>query len=159
MECLVSEHDMRGCNIFIFTNNSTTKAAFWKGISQSEALHDLVLCLKVLELKHAITLHVVHVSGKRMIAEGTDGLSCADHGEGMMLGKDICTFIPLHLDPGVREPRVVNWLEDVTRGLDFEMLTPEGWFANAHNPGNFIWTVPPAAAKVVVEQLGFIRLE
>jgi hypothetical protein len=141
---------MRGCEIFIFTGNSTAEAAFWKGTSQSEAVFELVLRLKILELKHDITLHVMHISGKRIIAEGTDGLSHTNHGEGVtMLGKDICTFIPLHLDPAVRESKV----------SDFEFLTPNGWFDNAHQPDNFIWTVPPAAAEVVVKQLGFIWLK
>jgi hypothetical protein len=47
----------------------------------------------------------------------------------------------------------------VTQGLDFTWLTPEGWFLDAHAGGNFIWSVPPAAAEVVVEQLGFARLK
>jgi hypothetical protein len=103
-ERLVSEKDLTGSEIFIFTDNSTAEAAFWKGTSQSEALFELVLRLKVLELKHDVTLHVVHVSGKRMIAEGADDLSRAYHGKGVMLWKDICCFIPLHLNPVTREP-------------------------------------------------------
>jgi hypothetical protein len=150
---------MGGSEFFIFTDNSTAEAAFWKGTSKSPLLFELVLRLKELEIKRDVQIHVVHVSGKRMIAEGSDGLSRADHGEGVMLGKDIRTFIPLHLDPVVREPRVENWINDVTRGLDFTVLKPSGWFDDAHNDGNFVWTVPPAAGEVVVEQLGFIRLK
>jgi hypothetical protein len=75
LERLILGHDMRGSKIFIFTNNSTAKAAFWKGTSKSEALFELVLHLKELELEHNLQLHVMHVSGKHMIAEGTDGLS------------------------------------------------------------------------------------
>jgi hypothetical protein len=134
LECLLLEHDMRGSKMFIFTDNSMAEAAFWKGSSKSEPLFDLVLCLKELEMKYNIQLHVIHVSRKRMITEGTDGLSRADHGKGVMLGKDIHTFIPLHLDPIVREPKVSKWLQDMTWG---------GWFDNAHSWGNFIWTVPP----------------
>ena len=159
LERLVVEHDMRGSEIFIFTDNSTAEAAYWKGTSQSEALFELVLRLKELEMIYDLQIHLCHISGKRMIAEGTDGLSRADHGEGVMLGKDIRTFIPLHLDPVTREPKVLDWLKDVTRGLDFEFLNASGWFDDAHNPGNYIWSVPPAAAEVVVEQLGFIRLK
>jgi hypothetical protein len=159
LERTVEEHDMHGCEIFIFTDNSTAEAAFWKGTSKSRLLFELVLRLKELELKHGLQLHVVHVSGKRMIAEGTDGLSRADHGEGVLLGKDIRFFIPLHLDPTVREPKVSEWISDVTRGLDFKVLKPSGWFDDAHNDGNFVWTIPPAAAEVVVEQLGFVRLK
>jgi hypothetical protein len=159
LERLVLEHDMRGSEIFIFTDNSTAKAAFWKGTSKSEPLFELVLRLKELELEHDLQLHVVHVSGRCMIAEGSDGLSRADHGEGVMLGKDIRFFIPLHLDPVRREPKVGEWIWDVTRGLAFETLNPSRWFDNAHKPGNFVWMVLPAAAKVVVEQLGFICLK
>ena len=135
------------------------KAAFWKGTSKSKALFELVLCLKELELEHNLQLHVVHVSGKCMIVEGTDGLLCADHGEGVMLGRDIRYYIPLHLNPIEREPKVKSWIEDVTYGLDFKTLEPSGWFDDAHEFGNFVWNVPPAAAEVVVEQLGFARLK
>jgi hypothetical protein len=63
-----------------------------------------------------------------MIAEGTDGLSQADHGEGLMLGRDIHFFIPLHLDPIAREPKVSEWISDMTSALEFKVLTPSGWF-------------------------------
>jgi hypothetical protein len=77
-----------------------------------------------------------------------------------MLGKDIHTFILLHLDPVIREPKVAEWLEDVTWGVNFGTLDPNGWFDNAHKPaGNFVLIVLPTAAKVVIEQLGFIHLK
>ena len=72
-----------------------------------------------------------------------------------MIGKDIWNYIPLHLDPIDRELKVLEWIEDVTRGLNCIVLTPTGWFDDAHDFGNFVWTVPPATAEVVVEQLGF----
>jgi hypothetical protein len=59
----------------------------------------------------------------------------------------------------VQEPKLTTWIEDVTRDLGFKTLTPSGWFYDAHIDGNFVWTVPPAAAEVVVEQLCFIRLK
>jgi hypothetical protein len=86
---MVVEHKLRGSEIFIFTDNSTAKAAFWKGTSISEALFKLVLRLKELELDFNLHLLIVHVSGRRMIAVGVDGLSRADHGKGGMRGKDI----------------------------------------------------------------------
>jgi hypothetical protein len=90
-----------------------------------------------------------------MIAQGTDGLSRADHSEGVMEGKDMKAFIPLHLSPSSREPKVREWFEEVAKGLEFSWVTPEGWFNEAHAKGNFIWSAHPAAAEVVVEQLGF----
>jgi hypothetical protein len=156
---MVIKHDMRGSKIFIFTDNSMAEAAFWKGTSKSKLLFELVLRLKELEMDYDLHLHIIHVSGKRMIAEGTDGLSCADHGEGVMLGRDICWYIPLHLNPIEREPKVGSWIADVTHKLNFKILEPSGWFDDAHKAGNFVWVVPPAAAEVVVEQLGFARLK
>jgi hypothetical protein len=43
LERVVVEHDMRGLEIFIFTDNSTAEAAFWKGTSKSRLLFELVL--------------------------------------------------------------------------------------------------------------------
>ena len=64
-----------GAEVFMFTDNSTTEAAFWKGTSHSKKLCELVLRLKELEMAHGMILHVIHVSGKRMIKSGIDGLS------------------------------------------------------------------------------------
>jgi hypothetical protein len=112
---MVVEHGLGGSEIFIYTDNSTAEAAFWKGTSKSEALFELVLRLKEIELDYNLHLHIVHKSGRWMIAEGTDGLLRADHGERvLMLGKDICAFIPLNLNPIEREPKIKSWIEDVT---------------------------------------------
>ncbi len=49
----------------------------------------LILRLRVLEMKTGMILHLVHVSGKRMITQGTDGLSRGDHSSGVMKGLDM----------------------------------------------------------------------
>ncbi len=46
----VTKHDLRGYDIFIFTDNSTDEAAIWKGSSKTVQLFELVLELKVLEV-------------------------------------------------------------------------------------------------------------
>jgi hypothetical protein len=93
-----------------------------------------------------------------MIAQGTDGLSRADHSTGVMQGFDIRGWIPLHLSVLDRESRLAPWLRQLTQGLIFETLDAEGWFTTGHGRGNFIWSPPPAAAEVVIEQLGKARL-
>jgi hypothetical protein len=68
---LVQTESLGGYEIYMFTDNSTAEAAFWKGTSVSPQLFELfelVLRLKRLELEHDIILHVIHISGKRMIA-------------------------------------------------------------------------------------------
>jgi hypothetical protein len=155
----VRDKELEGCELFIFTDNTTAEAAFWKGSSKSRKLFDLVLRLRKLEMEHDMIIHVVHVSGKRMIAQGTDGLSRADHSEGVMQGRPMMDYMPLHLNPLVRDARLKPWLNEVTRDLDARYLSPEGWFEEGHGYGTYIWTAAPAEAEVVVEQLGRARLK
>jgi hypothetical protein len=89
-----------------------------------------------------------------MIAQGTDGLSRVDHSTGVMQGRDIRDWVPLNENAFSREPKLTSWFEDVTKRLQFQTLTPEGWFTTGHEYGNFIWAPPPAAADVIVEQIG-----
>jgi hypothetical protein len=159
IERSVEAHDLNGSKLFIFTDNQTAESAFWKGHSSSPKLFDLVLRLRKLEMTHGIKLHVIHVSGKRMIAQGTDGLSLADHSTGVMTGCDITNWVPLNEGALFREPRLKTWLTQVTRGMIFCTLSPEGWFTEGHGYGNYIWAPPPAAADVVVEQLGKARMK
>jgi hypothetical protein len=150
---------LQGHEIFLFTDNSTAESAFWKGTSGSEKLFKLALRLKHLELDYDMILHVIHVSGKRMIAQGTDGLSRADSSGGVMSGSPMEDFVPLHLGPLQREPKLRKWLEEITTGLNAHFLTPNKWYTTGAERVTFIWTPPPAAADVVVEQLGRARLK
>ena len=155
----VKTRQLKGFELFIFTDNSTAENAFWKGTSTSPRLYLLVLKLRILEQAYGLLLHVVHVSGKRMIAQGTDGLSRANHSLGVMKGVDIKYFVPLNLDPLEREPTLRKWLADLTKNLECTFLEPKDWFGAGHGRGTYIWTAPPAAADVVVEQLGRARLK
>jgi hypothetical protein len=51
---MVEERDLRGFELFIFTDNSTAENAFWKGTSTSPRLCDLALKLRKLEQKHGL---------------------------------------------------------------------------------------------------------
>jgi hypothetical protein len=154
LERAVVAHGLSGSELFIFTDNQTAESAFWKGHSSSPELFKLVLRLRRLEMTQDLIIHVIHVSGKRMISVGADGLSRADHSTGVMQGKDIKDWVPLNQDALFREQKLVGWLAWVTEGMKFETLGPEGWFTTGHGDGNYLWAPPPAAADVVVEQLG-----
>jgi hypothetical protein len=145
--------------LFIFTDKSTAENAFWKGTSMSRPLFEVVLELRTLEHKHDLLLHVVHVSGNRMILQGTDGLSWADHSQGVMQGLGMVAFMPLHQDPFDREPWLLKWVEELLAGLDADFLTQEDWSDKGYGHGTFVWSAPPVAAGVVVEQLGRDRLK
>jgi hypothetical protein len=44
-----------------------------------------------------IIIRVIHVSGKRMIKVGVDGVSRGDLNAGVMAGANMLSFVPLHL--------------------------------------------------------------
>ena len=148
-----------GAEVFLFTDNSTAESVYFKGNSSSRKLFDLMLRLRKLEMDASLILHVVHVSGSRMIEEGGDGGSRGDLTQGVMSGRPILEYIPLHLSAPEREPGLVAWVRswwDPEYG-PLTILRPEGWFEEGQQDGNFVWVPPPAAADVVVEQLGEAR--
>ena len=57
------------------TDSATVEGCLYKGNSLSEKLFDLVVRLKALEMQTGARIIVTHVLGKRMIAQGTYGLS------------------------------------------------------------------------------------
>ena len=60
-------------------------------------LHQLVLQLRKAEMKFNFILHVVHVSGTWMIAQGMDGLSRGSFLEGLAPGGNMLAFIDIAL--------------------------------------------------------------
>ncbi len=61
------------CKIFLFMDDSTAEGACYKGNSLSLTLFELVVRLQMLVMRAGLILHFILVSGKRMIAQGTDG--------------------------------------------------------------------------------------
>jgi hypothetical protein len=166
---------LKDCRVFFCTDNSTVESAIYKGSSGSEKLHALVVRYHCLESKYGITVTTSHVSGKRMIAQGADGLSRGLLNEGVMAGDSIISFVPFHLSAVERSPAVFDW---VSSWADEEvlLLSPEGWFERGHDQiggqvrpdgfwcpefkrGCYLWAPPPAAADVALEELRVARLK
>ena len=57
-----------------------------------------------------VIIHLVHISGRRMIVSGVDGLSRGDITKGVMRGEDILSFVLLNLGAHERSPAVVDWI-------------------------------------------------
>jgi hypothetical protein len=74
-----------------------------------------------------MTIPVVHISGKRMIAQGTDGCSHGLLMEGVMSGANILTFVNLAKGGIKRHPPLLSWIQSWTDRSDLKPLTPEGW--------------------------------
>jgi len=141
--------------LFMFTDNTTAEAAFYKGTSSSQKLFDLILRLWKIQMQGGVVLHVIHIAGTQMISQGTNGLSRGSLTDGVMQGCNILSFIPLHLDPRTRDKRLTAWVISWFGAFgDYQWLEPEGRFKEGQGMGRFVWTPPPAAADVAVELLG-----
>ena len=78
LESLLQERSkgrLEGCVVFYFTDNLVSYYIINGGSSRSPGLHALVLEIKELAASLGCHLEVVHVPGKMMIVQGTDGLS------------------------------------------------------------------------------------
>ncbi|KAL7574181.1 hypothetical protein ACA910_014857 [Epithemia clementina (nom. ined.)] len=143
-----------GSELFIFTDNSTTESAFYCGTSKSKLHFDLVLRLHRLEMQGQLFINVIWIAGTRMIEQGTDGLSRGDLLSGVLAGKDMLDFVPLHRSAEERHPGLVQFLMGTMHALFPALhLDPSGWFDNAFKPGNYVWTPPPSIALEALEQL------
>ena len=114
-----------------------------------------------------------------MIEQGTDGLSRGDMLEGVLMGDEMTSHIPLAESALERSSSLRGWLDSWFSGgkeIDIELLDGEGWFERGHDiiggtynsdrkwipnykSGNFIWAPAPAGAKCAAQQLRQARLK
>lgn len=154
VEELANEGRLEGKEVFLFTDNSVSERAYFKGTSKSKTLFMLVLKLRRLELTGKFKLHLIHVAGTRMIDTGIDGLSRGDESTGIMAGIAMLDFVPLHLTAVAREPRMTDWIRSwVPDNMEIKALTPEEWYSPFQEGIMHVWTPPPAAADLAVELL------
>ena len=171
IEEMVEQNTLKGKELFLFTDNSTSEAAFSNGSSKSEKLFDLVLRIKQLEMHNQAKIHIIHVSGERMKDQGSDGLSRGNLNVGVMAGKSMLSFVPIHLTAFERSPKLKDWLLSFV-GNKTEFLTPEQWFTRGHDlceekwevnsdglklptfkSGSYIWSPAPCAGEAAIEEL------
>ncbi len=157
---------------FLFTDNSTAEACYYKGSSTSKLLHELVLRLRKLEMDYNLTIHVIHVAGERMIAQGTDGGSRGSLLEGVLSGKPMLDFVDLAKTAIERHAPLLDWIRSWTGNQSLSPLKPEEWFVEAHGicggkinsdgiwmPEHekkhqaHLWCPPPAVADAALEEL------
>jgi hypothetical protein len=172
---------LRGAMLFLLTDNDTVEKALYKGNSSSPKLFGLIVRLRKLEMEQGAAIHVIHVAGERMKAQGTDGVSRGQLREGVAAGANLLDFVPLNQSAIERSPKLKPWLNEVFSDWSrdqLEYLSPEDWFIRGHDidggeirsqgtrlwiphhsRGSFIWSPPPAAALVALEQLRIARIK
>jgi hypothetical protein len=109
LEAEEKDANMEGALIYPFTDNSTVEAAVYKGNSSSQKLFELVLRLKKLEMGTGTTLNVIHASGKRMMAQGTYGVSRGQMKEGVTAGEQMLSFVPIAKTALEMHPSLKEW--------------------------------------------------
>lgn len=92
-----------------------------------------------------------------MIAQGTDGISRGDKGEGVLQGKAMMEYVPLHKGVLDRSEGMGDWIMEIMGTMEHTVLKPSGWFDGVNREGNFVWVPPPSCGEVIVEQLGNAR--
>jgi hypothetical protein len=163
--------------VFMFTDNSTVESCAAKGSSTSRKLLDLIIRLQALTTRLGIKIHIFHVAGTRMIAQGTDGVSRGYLGQGVMSGESMSMHIPIYLTAIERAPpEFVPWVRSWS-GRHLICLDPKGWYQAGHDidgwrncedgfqrpilkEGRFyLWTPPPFAADVAIAELRKARIK
>ena len=112
-------------------------------------------------MDHDLHCHIVHVSGTRMIAQGTDGLSRGNMLQGVFTWKQMQEFVPLHLNAGERSPKLISWVKGWYPNPDLHELTHVDWFdaVQVQSIHHCLWVPAPASAETAIEQLCYTRLK
>jgi hypothetical protein len=120
-------------------------------------------------LENGANIQVSHVLGKRMIAQGNDGISRGELNKGVTAGFSMLAFVPLNLTAFERPNGLQEWVESWL-GSDTDFLSPSGWVERGHShdgglydskgflrvkikSGKLVWVPSPAAADVALEEL------
>jgi hypothetical protein len=166
LEQEATDGNLTNAMVYFFTDNSTVESCLYKGNSSSRKLFKLMVRMRKLEMVHNAKIVVSHVSGKRMIKEGTDGVSRGQLREGVTVGESMLSFIPTNEDPLERAPKLRPWIQSWA-GDSAEFLTPDDWFERAHDhrggskdsrgfwrprivKGTFVWTLSRGPAKAAL---------
>ena len=150
VEKLYEEGILKDCELFLFTDNFVADCAYYKGSSSSRFLFLLVLRLRKIQMAGDMIIHLIHISGKRMIASGIDGLSRGVCNEGVMRGVPMLKFLPLHLSVDERSLEVIPWIRSL---WNRDHHCENDWYGKVLSKGNFVWTPPSAARDAALEQL------
>jgi hypothetical protein len=76
----------KGSELFVFTDNSVAERTYYKGSLSSLKLQQMILELSKMGIEGQFIIHFIWIAGKRMIAQGSDGLSRGDFSSGVMNG-------------------------------------------------------------------------
>ena len=114
------------------TGTFAVEFCLYKGNSSSEKLYDLIVRFRALEIKMSAKYYITHVSGQRMVAQGTDGVSRGHLRKRLSIGDAMLIFYPWGKCAIDFHPPIKSWIESWSpKGTEF--LQPKDWYSRAHN--------------------------
>ena len=139
MEKLYEEGLLKDCGLFSFTGNFVADCAYYKDSSSSIALFFTCLRLRKIQMAGDIIIHFIHISGKRMITSGIDGLPRGVCNEGVMRGVPMLNFLPLHLSVDERSLEVIPWIRSLwDSDVNLDHHCANDWYGKVFSKGNFV---------------------
>jgi hypothetical protein len=157
---------LTGREFWLCTDNEVTERAYYKGLSSSNDLFEIILKIRLLAIKFQFLIHLPHIAGTRMIQSGVDVLY---RGE-ILLGQlqtPVEELMIFHRSPFERIPSLSDYLSTWIL-TPFRVTEPEDWFYNAHqsdtlslptNTETWVWNLHPGAVLDALEELGQARLK
>ena len=117
----------RVSELFLFTANEVAERTYFRGSSLSSRLHQMTLELWKIELDGELIIRFIWILGKRMISQGTDGVSWADLLSVEIGGQNFLKYLPLDETAFEKQQGLTkNLLSWVDKGL--QVATTEDWF-------------------------------
>ena len=177
--CEVEQAGLKGglkdSTVIIATDNQVVESTLYEGNSSSIKLYNLVVRMKLVELKYGIQLCITHVSGKRMQSQGIDGVSRGSLKTGVAAGKEMIEYCPWGKDPIEEGPKLKPWIKSWA-GEDTIFLNPKDWYLRGHDlhggdynekkvwipkvkKGTYVWSPPAAAVGPCLEELRKARMK
>jgi hypothetical protein len=129
------------------------EGAYGKGTAKSWALFELIVMLYKLQMEFEFIIHVIWITGTRLIQQGTDDLSRGEVNGLATCGLSLGGMVPLHLSVVERIPTMGYWSQGLwDTGRKLLIMEPRDWFTTAHIPGDFGWFPAPAVADAAVDK-------
>jgi hypothetical protein len=115
----------------------------------------MILELRKMEMESQFIIHSIWIAGKRMIAQGSNGLSRGDFSSGVMNGQHFLDQLPLDETALECQPELNNKLLACLLGNDWKFASTEDWFHQVfqYPKAKWIWNPPPYLAKTAIERM------
>ena len=112
LEQLLNDVNLSDCELFLCTDNLVAECAYYKDLPSSISLFFIfVLRLRKVHMAGNMILHVIHMSGKRMINCKIDEFSRGITNEGVMKGVSILRYLPFDKGALERSKGLLPWIK------------------------------------------------